>query len=161
MRAGLFVFISVFAVACGAPPGDAPSAPVGAPANAGLEIRDGWAAPTPGGVEVSAGYLTIVNMTGADDRLTGATSPRAERVEVHEMSMDGGVMRMRPVEGGMAAPAGATVTLGQGGQHLMFYGVRQPFTEGESIPVTLHFARAGDVAVELPVRRAASAHSGH
>jgi copper(I)-binding protein len=70
------------------------------------------------------------------------------------MSMDGAVMRMRQIEGGLAAPAGATVTLSPGGMHLMFYGVTQPFAEGESIPVTLTFEHAGDIGVTLPVRRA-------
>lgn len=158
MRAGLLIVISLFIAACGPPqnqgaPGDA--------ASAGLEIRDGWAAPTPGGVEVSAGYLTIVNPTGTEDRLLGASSPRAERVEVHEMSMDGVVMRMRAVEGGLPVPSGGALTLAPGGQHLMFYGVRPPFAEGERVPATLRFARAGDVTVELSVRRAASGHSGH
>lgn len=161
MRFGLSAFIFLFAAACHAPQGDAPIAPAEAPSRAPLEIRDAWAAPTPGGVDVSAGYLTIVNPTDAEDTLIAASSPRAERVEVHEMSMDGAVMRMRPVEGGLDIPAGATVTLGPAGQHLMFYGVQTPFAEGERIPATLRFARGGDMAVELSVRRAPSGHSGH
>jgi copper(I)-binding protein len=159
MRAALLSLIVVIAGACGAPHGEGPSAPERT--TAALEVRDGWAAPTPGGVDVSAGYLTIVNAAGREDRLLGATSPRAARVEVHEMSMDGGVMRMRAVEGGLVIPAGATVMLGPGGQHLMFYGVSQPFAAGERIPVTLRFAQAGDVAVELPVRRDAGGRSDH
>lgn len=158
MRVGLFIFISLFTAACGAPQREAPSE---AASSARLEISDSWATPTPGGVGVSAGYLTIVNPSDTEDRLIGASSPRAERVEVHEMSMDGAVMRMRAVEDGLAIPAGATVALSPGGRHLMFYGVRPPLAEGERIPATLRFARAGDVAVEFSVRRAASGHSGH
>ncbi|MGH6951490.1 MAG: copper chaperone PCu(A)C [Vitreimonas sp.] len=157
MRPVLLLAVVLFAAACGAPPAtqQAPRA---------LEVQDAWAAPTPGGVDVAAGYLTIVNDSGADDRLMSATSPRAERVEVHDMSFEGGVMRMRAVEDGLAVPAGTMVALEPGGQHLMFHGVRAPFAEGERIPVTLKFAQAGDVSVELPVQRAAAAapaHVGH
>lgn len=156
MRTTLLLVIAMFAAACGAPTGtqQAPAA---------LEVQDAWAAPTPGGVDVSAGYLTIVNDSGADDRLMSATSPRAERVEVHDMNFEGSVMRMRPVEGGLAVPAGTMVALEPGGQHLMFHGVRAPFAEGERIPVTLTFAQAGEVSVEMPVQRAgaAAAHVGH
>ncbi|MBC7768176.1 MAG: copper chaperone PCu(A)C [Phycisphaerales bacterium] len=128
-----------------------------------LEVRDAWAAPTPGGVEVAAGYMTIVNAAAIDDRLVAIATPRAQRAEAHEMSMDGDVMRMRAVEGGLAVGAGETATLAPGGMHVMFYGVTQPFMEGESIPVTLTFERAGEIAIEMPVRRVAAAadHSGH
>ena len=155
MRAALILAIAMLAAACGAPSTqDMPD----------IQVQDAWAAPTPGGVEVSAGYLTIVNDTGADDRLMSATSPRAERVELHDVTFEGSVMRMRPVEGGLAVPAGTMVALEPGGQHLMFHGVRAPFAEGERIPVTLTFAEAGEVSVELPVQRAgagAPAHVGH
>jgi copper(I)-binding protein len=119
-----------------------------------LAIEQAWAAPTPAGVDVSAGYLSIVNGTAAEDRLLGATSPRAERIELHEMSIDGAVMRMRGVDTLTIAP-GEHVELGPGGMHLMFYGVTEPFTEGQDIPVQLTFETAGPVNVTLPVRRAA------
>lgn len=137
----------VLATACGAPTaekGEAPGSGV-------LTVRDGWASPTPGGVDVSAGYLTIANGTSADDRLISATSTRAAAVEIHEMQMDGPVMRMRPVES-LTIPAGGEVTLGSGGMHLMFTGVTQPFTEGESIPVQLTFEHAGVIDATLAVR---------
>jgi len=165
MRAALPLIAALFAAACGAPhanPSETTAHGQTAASTAVLEVRDGWAAPTPGGVTVSAGYVTIVNPTGAADTLVSAASPRAERVDVHEMNMDGGVMRMRAVEGGLPVPAGATVTLGPGGQHLMFYGVMQPFVEGDTIPLTLTFANAGEIVLELPVRRDDSAsHSEH
>lgn len=111
---------------------------------------------------MSAGYLTIVNGAEAADTLVSATSPRAASVEVHEMSMDGAVMRMRQVTGGLAIPSGGEVSLAPGGNHLMFMGVTQPFAEGESIPVTLTFANAGAVEVQLPVQREAPmAMGGH
>ena len=151
----------LLAASCGAP---APEAPAEQIATAQIEVRDAWAAPTPGGVEVAAGYVTIVNTTAGEDRLLSLASPRAERAEVHDMSMEDGVMRMRAVEGGLPIAAGETVQLAPGGRHLMFYGVTEPFVEGESIAVTLTFARAGEIAVTMPVRRAAAPpadHGGH
>lgn len=135
----------VLAAACGAPQTEKIE-PTGV-----LEVRDAWASPTPGGVDIAAGYLTIANGTDADDRLLAASSPRAASVEIHEMEMDGAVMRMRPVEA-LVVPAGGEVTLGSGGAHLMFMGLSQPFAEGEEIAVQLTFESAGVVDVILPVR---------
>jgi copper(I)-binding protein len=148
MKALFPLFLIFAAAACGAPQ----TAQHETPATAELVVRDAWAAPTPSGVDVSAGYLTISNGTAAVDRLLSATSPRAERLEVHEMAMDGAVMQMRPVAQ-LEIPAGEDVRFAPGGMHLMFYGVRQPFAEGEGIPVELAFETAGTVAVTLPVRR--------
>jgi hypothetical protein len=127
------------------------------PQTHGLHVENGWATPTPGGVNVSAGYVTIVNDSDAADALTAAASPRATSVDLHEMSMDGAVMRMRAVA---AVPIGAhrRVTLGPGGTHLMFNGVTAPFAEGQRIPVQLTFEHAGAVSVELPVSRTAPEH---
>jgi copper(I)-binding protein len=150
MRALIPLLFLIAAASCNAPP----------QAHT-LAIEEAWAAPTPAGVDVSAGYLTIVNGTAAEDHLLGATSPRAERVELHEMSMDGAVMRMRPVDTLTIAP-GEHVELGPGGMHLMFYGVTEPFTEGQDIPVQLTFETAGAINVTLPVRRAApESHATH
>lgn len=125
-----------------------------------LRVENAWAAPTPGGVEVSAGYLTVVNGTAAEDALVGASSPRAARVEVHEMTMEGGVMQMRAVER-LVIPAGGSLELAPSGRHLMFFGVTQPFAEGETIPVTLTFEHAGTIEVALPVQRAGAASASH
>jgi len=125
-----------------------------------LNVRDAWAAPTPNGVDVAAGFLTIVNPTDQADRLLSASSPRASRVEVHEMTLTDGVMQMRPVEALVIAADGEAV-LAPGGAHLMFYGVTQPFTEGEEIAVLLTFEHAGDVNVTLPIRnQLAGGHGG-
>lgn len=147
-----FLSCLLFALAaCEAPP----STPNDNQAAVGtIRIERAWAAPTPAGVEVSAGYLTIANAGAADDRLLSATSPRAERVEIHEMTMDGAVMRMRPVQS-LEISARDALELAPGGLHLMFYGVAQPFAEGEEIPVQFTFEHAGIIAVVLPVRRSA------
>ncbi|MBL8546355.1 MAG: copper chaperone PCu(A)C [Hyphomonadaceae bacterium] len=151
MKALIPLFLIALAAACGAPVQSASTA-TDAPASAEVVLHDAWAAPTPQGVDVAAGYLTISNGTGGDDRLVGATSPRAERVEVHEMAMNGAVMQMRPVPQ-LTIPAGQDVQLAPGGMHLMFYGVAEPFVEGQEIPVQLSFETAGTIDVTLPVRR--------
>jgi copper(I)-binding protein len=122
-------------------------------------VRDAWAAPTPAGVDVAAGYLTISNRAAGDDHLLGATSPRAERVEIHEMVMDGAVMQMRPVAR-LKIPAGQDLQLEPGGMHLMFFGVAAPFDEGQEIPIRLNFETAGMIDVSLPVRRAGATSHG-
>ncbi len=138
--------------------GQAPHAPEDA--RGALHAENAWAAPTPGGADVSAGYLTLVNDTAAEDALVGASSARAERVEVHEMAMQDGVMQMRAVAR-LAIPANGSIELSPGGRHLMFFGVARPFAEGETIPVRLRFDGAGEIDVLLPVRRPGSAQAGH
>lgn len=157
MRAFLFVAAALLATACGQTAQEAPA--VAAEQPAGVNIIDPWAAPTPGGVDVSAGYLTIANTGSAEDTLLSASSPRASRVEFHNMDEDNGVMRMRATPA-LAIPAGGEVHLAPGETHLMFFGVSQPFTEGEEIAVELRFQNAGTVNVSLPVRRGGGDH-GH
>jgi periplasmic copper chaperone A len=160
MKALFTLCIALVVAACGAP-SSAQNVHQAGEASRALTVQNAWAAPTPSGVDVSAGYLAINNASSAEDRLLSVTSPRAERVEIHEMTMDGAVMRMRPVTV-LAIAAGERVNLGLGGKHLMFYGVSRPFAEGEEIPVQLTFATAGVVDVVLPVRRSAPQnHRGH
>ena len=154
LAAAFFVILT----ACGQP-SEAPPARQDAPA-AVVHVENAWAAPTPGGVDVSAGYMTLVNDTAAEDALLSASSPRAERVEVHEMTMEGGVMQMRAVAR-LAIPAGQSIELAPNGRHLMFYGVTQPFAVDETIPVRLTFERAGDVDVSLPVQRPGASNAEH
>lgn len=156
MRTFAVVFLLTLA-ACG----QAAETPAAAQQQAAqVRIENAWAAPTPGGVEVSAGYLTIVNSTGSEDALIGVSSPRAGRAEVHEMTMQDGVMQMRAMTR-LPIAAGQSVTLAPGGRHLMFFDVAQPFAEGETIPVRLTFERAGAIDVSLPVRRQGASHTGH
>lgn len=145
--------------ACGAPQ-TAPTQTQQAPATGALEVRDAWAAATPGGVDVAAGYMTIANGTASDDRIIAASSPRAASVDIHEMNMEGDVMRMRAVEGGLPIAAGQSVSLGPGGFHLMFNGVTAPFVEGEDVPLTLTFEKAGAFELSLPVRAPGQATHG-
>ncbi|HET9230117.1 MAG TPA: copper chaperone PCu(A)C [Vitreimonas sp.] len=157
LAAALFVALA----GCGQAP-ETPSAAQEAPAGR-LHVENAWAAPTPGGVDVSAGYLTLVNGAPTEDILLGVSSPRADRVEVHEMTMEGGVMQMRAVERLAIAP-GQSIELAPNGRHLMFYGVTQPFAADETIPVRLTFEHAGAIDVSLPVRRPGAStaeHGGH
>ncbi len=81
----------------------------------------------------------------------GGSSPVAARVEVHEMKMDGNVMQMRQLKDGLEVPAGGTAELAPGGTHLMFIGITQPLKQGDMVPVTLEFAKAGKVEVQFMV----------
>lgn len=117
-----------------------------------LEIGAAWARAMLAGQKAAGGYLTISNKGAEADRLVGAASPLAGKVEVHTMEVVKDVMTMRPVEGGLEIPAGGTVELKPGGYHIMFMDVKTPFAEGGSVPVTLEFEKAGAVEVSLPVR---------
>lgn len=106
---------------------------------------------TPGGARVGVGYLTIINKGTTADRLVSATSPSAEKVEIHEMKMDDGVMKMRELAGGVPIEPGKRSMLAPGGNHLMLMGLKAPLKEGEKVPVTLTFEKAGKVDVALDV----------
>jgi copper(I)-binding protein len=116
-----------------------------------LVISQAWSRATPAGAKVASGYLTIVNKGAAPDRLIGGSSDAAVKVEVHEMASNGGVMTMHELAGGLAVTPGATVTLAPGGYHLMLSDIRKPLKQGESLPITLKFERAGDVTVTFNV----------
>lgn len=116
-----------------------------------LTIVSAWSRPTPAGAPTGVGYLTIVNSGDGADRLVGAASPAARVVEVHEMSMTGGVMRMRPAADGVPVPAGGRTTLAPGGYHLMLIGPTRPLKAGDKVPVTLRFQRSGAVQAMLDV----------
>ena len=116
-----------------------------------LEISGAFSRATLPNAPVGAGYLTITNTGTADDTLVSATSPAAGVTQIHEMKMEGDVMKMNEVEGGLVIPAGQSVTLEPGGFHIMFMELKQAFVEGSMVPVTLTFANAGTVEVELMV----------
>jgi periplasmic copper chaperone A len=106
---------------------------------------------TPPNARNAGGFLTIMNTGDSDDRLVSASSPMAERVELHSMTMDGDVMRMRELEDGIALPAGEMVELAPGGLHVMFIGLTGPFVAGETVPVTLTFESGASQDLTLPV----------
>jgi len=116
-----------------------------------LQISQPWARATPASAPAGGGFLKITNTGTAPDRLVSASSPAADIVQVHEMKMDGSVMRMREVEKGLEIPAGGTVTLAPGGFHLMMMGLKGPLKQGTHVPVTLVFEKAGKIEIELSV----------
>ncbi|MGB3447040.1 MAG: copper chaperone PCu(A)C [Xanthobacteraceae bacterium] len=131
------------------------------PVKAGdLVISNAWTRATPGGAKVGGGYLTIENKGTTADRLVGGTTTVAGKLEVHQMSMSDGVMKMHPVEGGLTIEPGKTVKLAPGGYHLMLVDLKQPFKQGETVPVTLLFEKAGKVAVSLSVQGIGGAAPG-
>jgi copper(I)-binding protein len=116
-----------------------------------LTLTDLWTRATPPKAMAAAGYLTITNKGTAPDHLIGATSPLAGKGEIHEMGVADGVMKMRPVEGGIEIPAGGAVTLAPNGFHIMFTGLKEPFKEGGKLPVTLTFEKAGSIETFLHI----------
>jgi copper(I)-binding protein len=122
-----------------------------------IEIKAPWARATPGQAQNGAAYLTIISPT--TDRLTAASSPVAKKAELHTMSMEGGIMRMRPLTA-VDIPAGQTVTLGPGGTHIMLLGLTQPLREGQSFPLTLSFDHAGPRQVTVVIEKAGAVGPG-
>ncbi len=116
-----------------------------------LVITQAWSRATPGGAKIGGGYLTIENKGAAPDRLVGASADVAGKIEVHEMAMNNGVMTMRPLDKGLSIEPGKTVKLAPGGYHLMMFDLKSPLKQGEKLPVTLDFEKAGKVKVTLDV----------
>jgi copper(I)-binding protein len=117
-----------------------------------LVITQAWSRATPGGAKIGGGYLTIENKGSAPDRLIGGSTDIAGKVEVHEMAMNNGVMTMRPLDKGLAIEPGKTVKLAPGGYHLMMFDLKGPLKQGDKLPVTLEFEKAGKVTVSLDVQ---------
>jgi copper(I)-binding protein len=117
-----------------------------------LVISQAWSRATPNGAKIGGGYLTIENKGPAADRLIGVSAEVAGKVEVHEMAMNNGVMTMRPLDNGLAIDPGKTVKLAPGGYHLMMFDLKTPLKQGDKLPITLEFEKAGKVKVSLDVQ---------
>jgi copper(I)-binding protein len=124
-----------------------------------IQIETPWARATPGGATTGAAYMTIDNKSKSADRLTGASSDVAKRLQIHEMKVVNGVMKMREITGGLSLPAGGSVTLKPGGYHVMLIGLNKALKEGEKFPLTLVFEKAGKVSIEVPVQSVGAMHS--
>lgn len=114
-------------------------------------VSRAWSRATPKGAKVAAGYFTVENRGTRPDRLLSAESAAAAKVEIHQMSVQDGIMTMRPLDGGLAIPPDATVSFAPGGDHIMFVGLNAPFEEGQRIPVVLIFEGAGKVEAAFDV----------
>lgn len=117
-----------------------------------LVITQAWSRATPGGAKVGGGYLTIENKGATPDRLIGGAADISDKVQLHEMAMNDGVMTMRPVDKGLVIEPGKTVKLAPGGYHLMLLGLKSPLKQGDKVPVTLEFEKAGKVSLSLDVQ---------
>lgn len=121
-------------------------------ADSTIVIEDPYARASGPTAKAGAAFLEITNTGDSPDRLVSATSPAAERVQLHshEHGTDG-VIRMVHVHEGFELAPGETLLLSRGGNHVMFMGLTAPFEQGKTIPVTLVFEKAGEVRVEIPV----------
>ncbi|WP_448664111.1 copper chaperone PCu(A)C [Sphingomonas sp. CJ20] len=131
-----------------------------------ITIRQPWTRQTAPGQSVGGGFMTIANTAKRPDQLLGGSSPVAQRVEIHTMSLEGGVMRMRALPDGLAIPPHGSVSLAPGGYHIMLIGLKRPLALRGRVPLTLRFRHAGNVKVTLVVRSVAyqgseARHDGH
>lgn len=131
-----------------------------------LVISQAWSRATPSGAKVAGGYLTIENKGSAPDRLVGGSGDIAGKLEVHEMATENGVMKMRPLDKGLVIEPGKTVKLAPGGYHLMLFDLKNPLKQGDKVPVTLEFEKAGKVTLSLDVQAVGAQapsgdHGGH
>ena len=117
-----------------------------------LVITQAWSRATPVGAKVAGAYLSVENKGTSADRLIGGSGDVAGRVEIHEMAMDNGVMKMRPLDKGLAIEPGKTVKLAPGGYHLMLMDLKTQFKQGDKVPVTLEFEKAGKVTLSFDVQ---------
>jgi copper(I)-binding protein len=134
-----------------------------------VTVKDPWIRGTVQGQSATGAFMELTGKSSA--RLVGADSPAAKTVEVHNMKMENGVMKMYPVEG-IDVPAGKTVKLAPGGYHVMLMGLRKPLTEGQKVPLKLTFELANKqretVDLNVEVRKVAAkpkmegmGHHGH
>jgi hypothetical protein len=118
----------------------------------GLEISGAWAKASLKGVPNSAAYMAITNTGASADRLVAADADVSKAVELHTMSVSDGVMRMRKLEDGLTVPAGETVTLAPGGEHIMLIGLEAQLEAGAKFDIRLEFENAGAQSISVEVR---------
>jgi copper(I)-binding protein len=129
-----------------------------------IEIDRPWSRAVPKGATVAAGYLTIRNTGSEPDRLVSGSTPVAGKFEIHLMSMDNGVMRMRPVPDGVVIKPGETVELKPSSFHIMMMGLKQPIEKGKPFKGSLVFEKAGPIDIDFNVEAVgatAPAATGH
>ena len=125
-----------------------------------IRISQPWARATPKGASTGAAYMTVTNKGTTPDRVSCASSDASAKCQIHSMTMDNGVMKMRPVEGGLEIKPGETITLKPSGFHVMLVDLKSPLEQGKTVEVTLQFEKAGTVKVEFPVAAIGAAAPG-
>ena len=123
-----------------------------------LEVSNAWARATPGKAEIGGVYLSLQSPVA--DRLTGLSTPVASTAQLHTGTMEGGIMKMRPLPE-LDLPAGQPVALKPGGEHIMLIGLQQPLREGQSFTLTLNFEKAGARSVSVAVEKAGAMSGMH
>jgi periplasmic copper chaperone A len=132
-----------------------------------LEIDSPWSRAVPKGAKVAAGYMKIKNTGTEPDRLVSGSTSVAGGLMIHEMTMDNGVMKMRPLPSGLEIKPGETIELKPGSFHIMMTDLKQPIQRGKPFKASLMFEKAGEVDVDFAVEAAgatsaaASAHDAH
>jgi len=120
------------------------------PAWAQVSVEQPWSRATPPGAKIGVGFMQLRNAGSAAERIVGASSPLAAKVEMHVTTREGDVMKMREVTS-FEIPAGGSFELKPGGAHLMLMGLRKPLQKGDRVQLTLKLESGGALAVELPV----------
>lgn len=159
LSAALMGSAAILAGCNAAPDADAPAA-TETPATSSIAVTDPWSRATAEGQNAGGAFMTIANTGTAADRLTGGSTPVAGRVEIHTMTMENDVMRMRQLDDGLEIPAGGAVTLKPGSFHVMLMDLKQPLKAGDKVPLSLTFAGAGTVEAELVVKPAGAMAPG-
>jgi periplasmic copper chaperone A len=116
-----------------------------------IHISQPWSRATPKGAASGAGYMTLTNKGTAPDRVSCVSDDASAQCQIHTMTMENGVMKMRPVEGGLEIKPGESVTLKPGGNHMMFLSLKHSLEQGGKVKATLKFDHAGTIDVEYPV----------
>jgi periplasmic copper chaperone A len=116
-----------------------------------IKIGTPWTRITPPSAQVAGGFMTLTNTGTAPDKLLSGASPVSGRIEVHEMSLDGGIMKMRELVQGLEIKPGETVELKPGSFHIMFMDLKEPIKGGSTVKGTLVFEKAGAVEIEYKV----------
>ena len=125
-----------------------------------IHIAQPWARATPKGASTGAAYMTITNTGKTPDKVNCVSSEASAECQIHTMTMENGVMKMRPVEGGLEIKPGETVTLKPGGFHVMLVNLKHPLEQGKSVKATLKFDHAGSVDVDYPIAAIGAAAPG-
>jgi periplasmic copper chaperone A len=125
-----------------------------------IHITALWARATPKGASSGAAYITIANKGTVPDRVTCMSSDVSAACQIHTMAMERGVMKMRPVEGGLEIKPGETVTLKPSGLHLMLVDLKHPLEQGKVVEASLQFEKAGTIKIEFPIAAIGAAEPG-
>jgi copper(I)-binding protein len=125
-----------------------------------IHISQPWARATPKGAASGAAYMTITNNGKTPDKVSCVSSDAAAECQIHSMTMDNGVMQMRPVEGGLEIKPGETVTLKPGSFHMMLVNLKHPLEQGNTVKAKLKFDSAGTVDVDYPIAAIGAAAPG-